>query len=217
MPLQNRVDPAGRLHAVAARGTLMGNRGRLHDGGRRIGRHAATKRWIACTLEPVFGKRAGLMMPTSYTELFFLDEATAFAAGHRPCWACRRADYLAFVAAWREAGLPLPAKGGITDAIDARLEGERRAASRPRALPGELPRGAIVRGEGGEFALVEEGGRLLRWSFGGYMRQPGDAAGHETVEVVTPMSIIEVLRAGYRPAVHPSAAGVALDAASSPA
>src|SRR5690242_12577591 len=110
MPLQNRVDPTGTLHAVAARGTLMGNRGRLHDKtGAIVKQREATTHWISCTLEPVFGKRSGLMQHNSYTELFFLDEYTALAAGHRPCAHCRRERYREFVDAWRRAGLPAPA------------------------------------------------------------------------------------------------------------
>src|SRR5262245_4164150 len=102
MPLQNRVTPYGELIATPARGLLMGNRGRLHDGERRIVRYADGRRWIAC-LTSFRGRRRDVMSPGRYTELFFLDEAVALAAGHRPCAECRRADYERFREAWRRA------------------------------------------------------------------------------------------------------------------
>src|SRR5437899_3068734 len=104
MPLQNRVTPFGDLIATEARGLLMGNRGRLHDAGRRIVRYAQGRRWIAC-LTSFRGRRRTVMSPGSYTELFFLDEAVALSAGHRPCAECRRQDYLRFQPAWARAGL----------------------------------------------------------------------------------------------------------------
>src|SRR5262249_50735958 len=121
VPLQNRVTPLGELVADPARGLVYGNRGCLHDADGRIRRPHAVRRWIACRLEFRGRRRAALLQPGRYTELFFLDEATAFAAGHRPCAECRRVDYDRFVAAWRELH---PGDGGA-DAIDARLHGER--------------------------------------------------------------------------------------------
>src|SRR5512132_2006606 len=103
MPLQNRVTPFGNLVAVAGRGLLMGNRGRLHDSDRRIVRSAQGRRWIAC-LTSFRGRRRAVMSPGSYTELFFLDEAVALAAGHRPCAECRHEDYVRFRAAGTRAG-----------------------------------------------------------------------------------------------------------------
>src|ERR1700704_2254777 len=102
MPLQNRVTPFGNLVAVAGRGLLMGNRGRLHDAERRIVRYAQGRRWIAC-LTRFRGRRRTVMSPGLYTELFFLDEAVALAAGHRPCAECRRERFKAFVNSWKEA------------------------------------------------------------------------------------------------------------------
>lgn len=116
MPLQNRVTPQSELIADPARGLVYGNRGCLHDAHGRIRRRAATRRWIACRLEFRGWQRGPLLQPGKFTELFFLDEATAFAAGHRPCALCRRADYVRFLALTGAPG---------ADAIDARLEAER--------------------------------------------------------------------------------------------
>jgi hypothetical protein len=197
MTLQNRVDPAGDIHADPAKGRLMGNRGCLHDANHNIVRREATKRWIACTLEPIFGKRPKLMQPGSYTELFFLDEATALAAGHRPCAQCRRSAYRAFVAAWRDAGLPAPTAGAMADAIDKVLDVERRAPRKPVANVSELPSGAMVKAADGAFLLVHEG-TLFPWSFAGYGLPIDVDAIPGTIELVTPPSIVGALRAGYR-------------------
>src|SRR5919198_4389061 len=124
MPLQNRVTPLGELIADPARGLVYGNRGCLHDAHGRIRRHHSGRRWIACRLRFRGWHRSPLMQPGRFTELFFLDEATALAAGHRPCALCRRADYERLVELWRELH---PGEEGA-DAIDTRLHGERLAA-----------------------------------------------------------------------------------------
>ena len=138
MPLQNRVTPLGELIADPARGLVYGNRGCLHDDDGRIRRRFAVKRWIACRLEFKDWKRTQLLQPGRFTELFFLDEATAFAAGHRPCALCRREDYDRFVAI----------VGARADEIDERLHAERLDGSRRRRLHRarlqELPDGAFV-------------------------------------------------------------------------
>src|SRR5437870_9465633 len=121
MPLQNRATPLGDLVADPARGLVYGNRGCLHDETGRIRRNYNGRRWIACRLRFRGWRRARLMQPGRFTELFFLDEATAFASGHRPCALCRREDYRRFVAAWSELH---PGQTGA-DAIDAELHGER--------------------------------------------------------------------------------------------
>ena len=132
MPHRNRVTPLGELVADEARGLVYGNRGCLHDAGGEIVRFAATRRWIACRLE-FKGRRRRLLQPGRYTELFFLDEATAFAAGHRPCAECRRADYELLRARW-----------GGADAIDARLAAERMAGGTRRLhRTGRAPDGAL--------------------------------------------------------------------------
>src|SRR5262245_34901858 len=155
MPLQNRVSPLGELVADPARGLVYGNRGCLHDEEGEIRRRYAVRRWIACRLEFRGWKRSPLLQPGKFTELFFLDEATAFAAGHRPCALCRYEDYRKFVTLWHELhpGDPVGA-----DAIDARLHEERveagtRAQRRHSASFGGLPDGAFVV-EGGEPLLV---------------------------------------------------------------
>ena len=125
MPRQNRVTPLGELIATPERGLVYGNRGCLHDEQGRIRRRYATRRWIACRLEFKGWHRAPLLQPGKFTELFFLDEATAFAAGHRPCALCRREDYVRFNELW-------PGPGGA-DAIDLRLHGERLGAATWRA------------------------------------------------------------------------------------
>src|SRR5919108_4199279 len=121
---RNRVTPLGELIADPARGLVYGNRGCLHDADGRIRRRYAGRRWIACRLEFKGRRRAPLLQPGKYTELFFLDEATAFAAGHRPCAECRRDDYDRFVALWAARHDGEPGAG----AIDRRLHGERLTA-----------------------------------------------------------------------------------------
>jgi hypothetical protein len=204
--LQNRVNPLGELIADPARGLVYGNRGCLHDAQGRIRRHHATRRWIACRLRFRGWHRGPLMQPGRFTELFFLDEATALAAGHRPCALCRRADYDRLVALWRRLH---PGDAGA-DAIDATLHGERmRAEGRGRRLHaarlGELPDGAFVLRAGAPWLVV--GGDLLTWAPGGYGRRERGAAGAR-VELLTPPSLVELLRAGGEPLVprlHPSA------------
>ena len=204
MPLQNRVTPFGELIAIEARGLLMGNRGRLHDADRRIVRYAQGRRWISC-LTSFRGRRRTVMSPGSYTELFFLDEAVALAAGHRPCAECRRSEYTAFQSAWSLAGL------GDTsaDAMDLRLDADRLAGPRARRTyhedPAALPDGAFVELDGAAWLVCR--GRLIAWSPSGY----GEARpiGHATLTVITPRCVVEVLRAGYRPVLHPSLDGPA--------
>src|SRR5215208_6069555 len=145
MPRQNRVTPLGELIADPARGLVYGNRGCLHDAEGRIRRRYAGKRWIACRLRFRGWHRHPMLQPGRFTELFFLDEATAFAAGHRPCALCRRDDYNRFVSMWREL---YPGTPGA-DAIDSRLHAERveaatRAQRRHRARLDTLPDGAFV-------------------------------------------------------------------------
>jgi hypothetical protein len=199
MPLQNRVTPLGELIADPARGLVYGNRGCLHDAAGRIRRRYNGKRWIACRLEFRGWKRGPLLQPGRFTELFFLDEATAFAAGHRPCALCRREDYNRFCEIWSTLH---PDQAGA-DAIDAQLHAERQRHSRARF--DDLPGGAFVLEDGAPFLVL--GSELLGWSPSGYMerrRWPGDRA----AVVVTPPSLIEVLQAGWHGAVpflHPSA------------
>jgi hypothetical protein len=206
MPLQNRVTPFSELVADSARGLVYGNRGCLHDAHGRIRRRYNGKRWIACRLEFRGRYRAALQQPGRYTELFFLDEATAFAAGHRPCAECRREDYERLIAIWRELH---PDQIGA-DAIDAQLHDERvdpqtRAQLRHRAALDDLPNGTFVLRDG-EPCLVR-GDEFLRWTPAGYVARIERPARGEAV-VLTPPSLVAVLRAGWQPLVplvHPSA------------
>lgn len=207
MARQNRVDPAGIIHAVAECGLLMGNRGCLHDAHGQIRlRTPPTQRWIICLTEFKTRKRA-LMQPGRYTELFFLDEATALSAGHRPCFECRRADAQAFSSALARAG---NADRFTADAIDTILKQERSVpldhASRKltRAQMSSLPGGAFV-SDGEHYFLVARGS-LLRWAFGGYAEgDQSHSANSNRLYLMTPPSTVKALRQGYRPILHPSA------------
>jgi hypothetical protein len=204
VPLQNRVTPAGELVRASERGTLMGNRGVLHDGDRQIARPWQLVRWIACAIE-FRGRWRPVMAPNRWTELFFLDEATALAAGHRPCAQCRHADYQRFRAAFGAA------RGGESpgaEAIDRALHADRllgRSQKRTYlARPDALPDGAMVRLEGD--AWLVRGGELRRWSLGGYGTRRTGSSLPERLEL-TPRSAVAALAAGYQPTVHASAAG----------
>ena len=205
MPLRNRVTPLGELVADPARGLVYGNRGCLHDAHGRIRRAYNGRRWIACRLEFRGWLRRPLLQPGRFTELFFLDEATAFAAGHRPCALCRREDYNRFGALWRDLH---PGPGGA-DAIDAQLHVERVEAGGTRRFHSApfdgLPDGAFVLAAA-KPALVLDG-QLLVWHPAGYLeRTPRPARGDAVV--ITPPSLVAVLRTGWRPVVpllHPSA------------
>jgi hypothetical protein len=206
MPLQNRVTPLGELIADPGRGLVYGNRGCLHDETGRIRRRYNGKRWIACRLQFRGWQRRPLLQPGRFTELFFLDEATAFAAGHRPCALCRREDYVRFGAIWRQLH---PGQVGV-EAIDEQLHAERvapdtREQLRHRALLGELPDGAFVLKEDAPWIVV--GSELSRWTPAGYAERRRRPAGEE-VSLVTPPSLVAVLCAGWQPLVplfHPSA------------
>jgi hypothetical protein len=196
MPRQNRVTPLSELVAAPARGLVYGNRGCLHDDEGNIRRRFAVKRWIACRLEFRGWHRTPLMQPGRFTELFFLDEATAFAAGHRPCALCRRFDYDGFAGIW--SGLHPEQLGA--DAMDEQLRQRRHLAPLD-----ELPDGAFVL-EQDEPYLVR-GAELLRWTPAGYdARRPRGA--HVDAMLITPPSLVHVLRSGWQPVVpllHPSA------------
>jgi len=200
MSLQNRVDPFGELFAASARGLLMGNRGgRLHDEHRKLGtRRWTSKQWICCRLE--FNNRHRKVWGDSYSELFFLDEVTAFAAGHRPCFECRRQDAERFAALFTR-GKPRARAAAMDEVLHAeRLAG--KAKRRHRRGIDDLPDGAMIALRAGAFAV--KGNRLLRWTPSGY----GDARPRPratTVDVLTPPSILAVLSRGYGPLWHASA------------
>jgi hypothetical protein len=194
------VTPLGDLIADPARGLVYGNRGCLHDEHGRIRRRFGVKRWIACRLEFRGWHRSPLMQPGRFTELFFLDEATALAAGHRPCALCRRADYDRLTEIWAEIH-PGP-KGA--DAIDVQLHGERLGPRRTASL-GDLPDGTFVLDADEPWLVL--GSQLLRWRPAGYdIRRPRPARAH--VEVITPPSLGSLLERDWSPVVpllHPSA------------
>ncbi|MDH3660542.1 MAG: hypothetical protein OEU92_11040 [Alphaproteobacteria bacterium] len=213
MPLENRVTPEGEIVAISERGLFMGNRGILHDAEQRL-RAARWKHphWIICVLA-FKGWHREVMQPNAYTELFFMDEATALAAGHRPCALCRRAAYLAFqdalkAALHRDRRLDANALDRMLHA--ARIETGTRRQRRFEADIGDLPDGAMIAGQegasrqrAGDVWLVL-GRHLLRWRPGGYdrvVRRPSGVA----VEVLTPRPTVLALQQGYRPDFHPNA------------
>jgi hypothetical protein len=205
VPLPNRVTPLGELIATPERGLVYGNRGCLHDARGEIRRPYATRRWIACRLCFRGRRRSPLMAPGRFTELFFLDEATALAAGHRPCAECRRSDYNRFSDLWLRLH---PGQVGA-DAIDAQLNSERLAAGRRERLLHEasyreLPDGTFVLDAGAPHLVLASG--LLTWSPGGYReRHRRPTNGRATV--ITPPSLVAILRSGWSPSVpllHPS-------------
>jgi hypothetical protein len=214
MPLQNRVTPFGAIERHPSRGLLTGNRGCLHDVERRVVRDYQVRRWIICVLA-FKGRRAELMRPGFYTHLFFLDEATALAAGHRPCAECQHERFLAFRQNWAAAnpvlaGSPRPLATTIDEALHReRITGGRRPGSVSgkvtyTAALADLPDGAMVMLPGAMTAQLVLGGRLLRWSFDGY-QEPVTCPVDATATVLTPRSIVAALAHGYQPLLHPSA------------
>ena len=209
MPRQNRVSPLGAIVAAPERGTFMGNRGILHDERGNIKRAYALKRWLVCLLE-FRGRKRTVMKPHSYTELFFLDEATALAAGHRPCAECRHTRFIDFCSAWKTA---YPNAGGpgrpSADEMDNQLHAERIAMDRSKpvleARLEHLPNGIFIAfPKEMEKAYLVWDRKLLAWSLGGYKQQI-DRPSEGRVILVTPKSTVEVIRAGYLPEIHSSA------------
>jgi hypothetical protein len=203
MPLQNRVTPSGDIVATPHRGLFTGNRGIIHDPATKtlLNKRWSNPAWLTCVCE-FRGRRRKVMGGRSWTELFFLDEATAFAAGHRPGFYCRRDDANRFRAAW-EAGNRVA--DVLAPKIDAVLHRERLDGRNKRlhALPmplDKLPDGAMVQLGAESFLLVQ--GRTLQWSLAGYREAQG---GIEEALLLTPPSTLRAFSAGYRPVLHPSA------------
>jgi hypothetical protein len=201
MPRQNRVSPFSTIEADPARGLFTGNRGILHDAqGRLVSTRWRHPHWIVCELKYKDWRRP-IASPGHWTELFFLDEAVALAAGHRPCAFCRRPAYLAYRQA---AGLPASAK-----AIDAILHAQRvpviDGAERPLRPVGELPVGAFFASpEDPRVALIQLEGKLMRWTHAGYQAHPSLDA-DKLVALLTPTASVVALQNGYFPLLHPSA------------
>jgi hypothetical protein len=202
MPLQNRVTPSGDIIATTHRGMFTGNRGIIHDPATRtLTRRWAGPAWLVCVCE-FRGRRREVMGGRSWTELFFLDEATALSAGHRPCFFCRRDDAVRFRAAWEKGN---GVARTLARDIDAVLHRERldRGRKRLHSLPmplRQLPDGAMAQ-DGAQSYLVAKG-RALLWSPAGY--RVADEAPRDAM-LLTPPSTLRALSAGYRPVLHPSA------------
>jgi hypothetical protein len=207
MPKQNRVTPFGEIIATPARGTLMGNRGCLHNDHQQIVRPYQLKRWIICQLH-FKGRHRAVMTPGQYTELFFLDEATALAAGHRPCAECSRPRFEAFRSTWALANPDL-AHGAkpFATTIDEALHRERIEATRQKMSYqeklGTLPDGSFVALDAKQSYLLLRG-FLLAWRPEGY-GQRFAAQADLLVDVLTPRSIVKTLARGFAAAIHPSA------------
>lgn len=201
MPLQNRVTPFGEVIAHPARGLFTGNRGIIHDPATKtlLRRRWATKAWICCRLAWK-GVRRDPMAGRSWTELFFLDEATAFAAGHRPCFYCRRQDAIAFRDAWAKGQGIAPPRAPDMDAMlhAERLDGRKKRLYRVPGPVALLPDGVMVAAASSAYLI--RGGRLLLWSERGYSDAAADAEA-----MLTPPSIVKAFISGYRPSLHPSA------------
>ena len=202
MALQNRVTPFGHIVAISQRGMFTGNRGIIHDPATRtlLKRRWATKAWLTC-LSEFRGRRREVMARRSWTELFFADEAVALAAGHRPCFFCRREAAEAFRNAW---ALGRAVKLRPAPEMDAVLHSERLDHGRKRlhGLPGpadELPDGSVIAAAGDAYVLAR--GRAFRWTEHGY---EGPLQIPRADVLLTPPSTLGALRAGYRPALHPS-------------
>jgi hypothetical protein len=203
MPLQNRVTPTGEIVATSERGLFTGNRGIIHDPATRtlLNRRWSNPAWITCVCE-FRGRRRDVMAQRSWTELFFLDEATSFAAGHRPCFYCRRDDANRFRAAWEEGN-------GITrvkaSEIDKVLHAERLDGRKKRLHPVDGPIAALPDGtmvQAGTESYLIAGGRVLQWSFAGYRALSGELV---DAQLLTPPSTLSAFRAGYLPVLHATA------------
>lgn len=206
MHLQNRVDPWGNLIAVSARGAWMGNRGVLHDAQKNIVSKWKRKSWVICELE-FKSRQRQVFGPNTYSELFFLDEATAFSAGHRPCATCRRDRYNAFKDAWIKANRPISQSNpSITD-IDRQIHDERISRDGKKvtfiARIADLPDGTFIEYDENAYLLWEK--RLHRWSPHGYFSTAETMQPEDKVLVLTPFSIVQIFMAGFKPQVHESA------------
>jgi hypothetical protein len=202
MQLQNRVTPFGEIVAIRQRGMFTGNRGIIHDPGTKslLSKRWTSKTWLICSCE-YKGRRREVMAARSWTELFFLDEAVALAAGHRPCFLCRREAAEAFRAAWAAAtGMEEPSAAAMDAVLHReRLDhGHKRIHAVPAALS-ELPDGAVVVESGTAYTVAR--GRAFRWTEHGY--EPPQKIGRVD-GLLTPPSTLTALRAGYRPVLHPT-------------
>jgi hypothetical protein len=200
-PLQNRVDPFGQLIRTTGRGVWMGNRGLIHNEHQQIIRPFRLKAWITCLLE-FKGRRREVMTPNLYTELFFVDEATAFSAGHRPCAECRRADFNRFKAAWVQGNsLYMYNMKTPIGEIDEILQRERinpnGSKSTYNERLGNLPEGSFIEYNGKPY-MIRQPNRLIHWTPFGYTDSIKLPLTTE-VNVLTPKSIVNSFQSGYIP------------------
>lgn len=201
MSLQNRVNPEGVICFSESRGTLMGNRGCLHDHQKQIVASSKRDAWVSCALD-FKSIRRQLMNPGSYTELFFLDEATAFAAGHRPCATCRRDRYVAFMSAWG-MGNCNGARVLATE-VDKLMKRDRLPTARKNVATLEgIPNGVMVKTADGTCHLVMNG-CLLPWSFQGYGKPLAIDSFEGPFLLLTPQSTVNAIRSGYEVGLHAS-------------
>jgi hypothetical protein len=203
MPLQNRVTPTGDIVADPNRGIFTGNRGIIHDPATKtlLNKRWSSPAWITCVCE-FRGWRRTVMGGRSWTELFFLDEATAFAAGHRPCFFCRRDDAKRFRSCWLQGN---GVKEILARDMDKVLHGERLDGAKKRLHPlpvplRDLPDGAMVQAGAESFLVLQ--GRALQWSMAGYRAIEGEIG---DAMLLTPPSTLRAISAGYRPVLHGSA------------
>lgn len=205
MPYQNKVDPWGNIHAVKSRGMFLGNRGVLHNENQEIIATHRIKGWVTCLLEFKDRKRE-IMGPNRYTELFFLDEATAFSAGHRPCAECRRKRYNEFKEKWLEANdKNLQGKKPIAPNIDKIIHDERiynRQKVTYTSTINALPDGTIIEINSKAYLLWEN--ELFEWSFSGYTKSQIVSNKNENITVLTPKSYVKAFSTGFIPEVHKS-------------
>jgi hypothetical protein len=203
MPLQNRVTPCGDIISTPQRGLFTGNRGIIHDPATKtlLNRRWCSKAWLTCVCE-FRGRRRDVMGTRSWTELFFLDEATAFAAGHRPCFYCRRDDANRFRAAWEKGNGVANVRATDIDKVlhRERLDGRNKRLHELPMPIDALPDGAMV--QAGESSYLIARGRPLLWTFDGY-REAQNAI--KDAMLLTPPSSVCALNTGYRPLLHSSA------------
>ena len=205
MALQNRVDPWGNLHAVNARGSWMGNRGILHNSDKQIITQWRHKQWVTCALS-FKGRQREIFAPNSYSELFFLDEATALAAGHRPCAECRRERFKEFKTIWFQANPQYENETSSISVIDKQLHLERvdRAKNKVtfNAIVSSLPEGTIFEHEGNAYLIWKD--QHFLWMHDGYVKTALTLPKNACVAVLTPASIVAIYRLGFKPQIHPS-------------
>ncbi len=203
MPLQNRVDPWGNIFTTSSRGTFLGNRGILHNGKKQIIKPYQHQSWVTCQLKYKDRKRK-LMSPHNYTELFFLDEATAFAAGHRPCCQCRRERYIEFKYFWVKANLKKPVDDVRISEINTIMHKDRinkRVKNTYKSKLKELPDGAFFSNNGSAYMKYKN--KIYLWSFEGYCHQNNINLPDE-IDVLTPKSIVNAFELGFKPGIHQS-------------